>query len=190
MDAAAGVFARLGYDRARMADIVEASGLSKGSVYFHFDSKEALAVAVLESRQERWLRDVERLLAGAPRGADRLRRLLPAMLELHRTDPDAWVISRLAQNLAAVESTRELAASTMRRWIELVAGLIRDARASPLSEPDDATLATVLVGAFDGVKMTVDTVSGGDRDAAARMLAAGGAQLEAMLLTAVDVRAG
>lgn len=170
-----------------MADIVEASGLSKGSVYFHFDSKEALAVAVLEVRQARWLHDVEMLLAGGQQGAPRLRRLLPAMIELHRSNPDAWVISRLTQSLSAVESTRELAAEMTQRWIDLVAGLINDAAGS--ERPDAELLATVFVGAFDGLKVTVDITRAPDREAAARALADGGAVLERMLLSAVGVAA-
>ncbi len=183
VDAAAGVFARLGYDGARMADIVVASGLSKGSVYFHFDSKEALAVAVLEARHDRWIADVERLLEQAPDGAARLRGLLPAMLALHRDDPDAWVISRLTQNLAAVASTRELAAALTRRWIDLVAGLVREAgfRDDRGDGVDSEAVATMLVGSFDGLKITVDVVSAGDHAAADRMLDDGGRLLERML---------
>ncbi|MGN7862733.1 TetR family transcriptional regulator [Microbacterium sp. 22303] len=186
VDAAAGVFARLGYDKARMADIIDASGLSKGSVYFHFDSKETLAVVVLEARQARWLRDVENLLEAAAPGVPRLRRLLPAMLELHRADPDAWVISRLISNLAAVESTRELAAEMTQRWIDLVAGLIEDATTGS-EEQGAAILATVLVGAFDGLKITIDVTTRGDRDAAAEALAEGGAILERMLLSTLGL---
>ncbi|MDC7802352.1 helix-turn-helix domain containing protein [Sphingomonas sp. BLCC-B65] len=191
MDAAAGVFARLGYDRARMADIIEASGLSKGSVYFHFDSKEALAVAVLEDRHDRWITDIERLLRETPAGSARLRSLLPAMLTLHRDDPDAWVISRLTQNLAAVASTRDLAAKVTRRWIDLVADLIGEARTGAYSEaePGAEALATVIVGAFDGLKLTVDVVAAGDHAAAERMLADGGLLLEGMLFKTLGLAA-
>lgn len=189
VDAAAGVFARLGYDRARMADIIEASGLSKGSVYFHFDSKEALAVAVLEERHDRWTADIEQKLADAAPGELRIRRLLPAMLSLHQEDPDAWVISRLTQSLAEVESTRDIAATMTRRWIDLVADLIREAterdeaaREDGTARADAVAMATVLVGAFDGVKATANVASAGDASAARRLLADGGALLEQMLL--------
>lgn len=189
IDAAAAIFARLGYDRARMVDIVDASGLSKGSVYFHFDSKEALAVAVLEERHRRWIADVERILAQAAEGEARIRRLLPAMLSLHDEDSDAWVISRLTQSLAGVPSTRDLAAAMTQRWIDVVAGFIRDdglvADLDPPLDPD--ALATVLVGAFDGLKMTVDVLSSGDRDAAGRLLAERGALLERMLFQTVGL---
>lgn len=188
--AAAAVFARLGYDRARMADIIDASGMSKGSVYFHFDSKEALAVAVLEDRHGRWIADVERALAKAPKGEPRIRELLPAMLDLHRRNPDAWVVSRLTQNLADVGSTRPLAASMTQKWIDMVADLIREAAPEPRQDsPVDATtLATVLVAAFDGLKLTSDTVSSGDKVAAGRRLVEAGKVLEQMLFHEIGLR--
>ncbi|MGV9823560.1 TetR family transcriptional regulator [Nocardia xishanensis] len=182
LDAAAAVFAQVGYDRARMADVIEASGMTKGSVYFHFESKEALAVAVLTEKHAQWLERVQARLATAPPGLQRMEALLPAMLDLHRDDPDAWVISRLAQNLAEVPATRALATELTRRWIDRVADLIRDAQ--HIGEVSDGVdpelLATVLVGAFDGLKTTIETVSD-DPHAADRQLEACGALLLAMM---------
>jgi TetR/AcrR family fatty acid metabolism transcriptional regulator len=48
LDAALRVFARLGFDQARMEDIVNEAGLSKGGVYWYFDSKEQIILDVLE----------------------------------------------------------------------------------------------------------------------------------------------
>lgn len=186
LDAAATVFARVGYDRARMADVVEASGMTKGSVYFHFENKEALAVAVLTEKHAQWLDRVQMRLASAPAGRGRLKELLPAMLELHRDDPDAWVISRLTQNLAEMAETRALAAELTRSWIDTVANIIRDGQYSNDMDVtvDPELLATVLVGAFDGLKTTVEMVSD-DRHAADAQLEAGGALLLTMMRSVV-----
>ncbi|WP_280240286.1 TetR/AcrR family transcriptional regulator [Nocardia abscessus] len=182
LDAAATVFAQLGYDRARMADVVETSGMTKGSVYFHFENKEALAVAVLTEKHAQWLARVQARLAAATPGSGRLEALLPAMLELHRDDPDAWVISRLTQNLAEVPATRALATELTRRWIDTVAGLIRDGQnvGGVAGGVDPELLATVLVGAFDGLKNTIETISE-DPDTADTRLAAGGTLLLTMM---------
>lgn len=48
LDAAALVFARRGFDAARMEDIALAAGLSKGTLYWYFESKEALILALLK----------------------------------------------------------------------------------------------------------------------------------------------
>jgi AcrR family transcriptional regulator len=185
IDAAATVFARLGYDRARMADIVEASGLSKGSVYFHFDSKEALAVAVLAARHERWVTAAEAALGAVEPGEPRLRALLPAVLALHDGDPDAWVISRLTWALADQVETRAFAASLTRRWIEVVADVVGDAADARGVEIDPEAVATVIVGGFDGLKTNAAVLHSDDPVAAHDALEATGRVWERMIFELV-----
>ena len=48
LEAATRVFTQRGFDDARMDDIVAESGLSKGAIYWYFDSKEAIIVAILD----------------------------------------------------------------------------------------------------------------------------------------------
>jgi AcrR family transcriptional regulator len=48
LQAAAAVFARSGVDGARMDDIVAESGLSKGTLYWYFDSKQEIVVALVD----------------------------------------------------------------------------------------------------------------------------------------------
>lgn len=186
LDAAATVFARLGYDRARMADVVEASGMTKGAVYFHFEGKEALAVAVLTERHARWIAGVRAHLAAHPPGIERLRALLPAMLELHRDDPYAWAVPRLAQSLAELPSTRAIASELSQRWVDEVADVVRDALPSePGTGLDPELVATVLVGSFDGLKATVQVLHD-DPAAAARHLESAGGLLIRMLELSLD----
>ena len=162
LDTSAAVFARVGYDRARMAELIDATGLTKGAVYFHFDSKEALAIAVLEAKHVEWLTEVRQRLEQFPPGRDRLTHLCAAMIELHRPDTTTWAIARLTQNLTAIASTRARAANLTREWVAFVAELIREAKElghSP-QDLDPAAVAVTLVGAFDGVKSIHDVLSG------------------------------
>ena len=48
LDAALAEFSRHGYNAARMEDIAQAAGLSKGGLYAHFPSKESLLQKLLE----------------------------------------------------------------------------------------------------------------------------------------------
>ncbi|MFJ9419877.1 ScbR family autoregulator-binding transcription factor [Streptomyces sp. NPDC101227] len=48
LEAAASVFDDHGYDRATIAEVLERAGVTKGALYFHFASKEQLALAVLD----------------------------------------------------------------------------------------------------------------------------------------------
>ncbi|MFC5929016.1 TetR/AcrR family transcriptional regulator [Cryobacterium melibiosiphilum] len=49
---AAAVFQQRGYGSTSLADVCAEAGVTKGALYFHFDSKEALARAIIESQHE------------------------------------------------------------------------------------------------------------------------------------------
>lgn len=48
INAAEGVFMEKGFDQARMDDIAEETGLSKGTLYLYFKSKDDLIIAILD----------------------------------------------------------------------------------------------------------------------------------------------
>ncbi|MEB4210089.1 TetR/AcrR family transcriptional regulator [Mycobacterium sp. 94-17] len=48
LDAAMGLFGEVGYAAAGLGEIIERAGMTKGALYHHFDSKEALATAIIE----------------------------------------------------------------------------------------------------------------------------------------------
>jgi AcrR family transcriptional regulator len=48
LDAAISVFSRLGFHKARMDDIVKESGLSKGTLYWYFESKDEIITSIME----------------------------------------------------------------------------------------------------------------------------------------------
>lgn len=48
LDAAGKTFARLGFNHASMDDIVAEAGLSKGALYWYYESKDAIILALIE----------------------------------------------------------------------------------------------------------------------------------------------
>jgi TetR/AcrR family transcriptional repressor of nem operon len=62
LDAALHVIRAKGYSATRVEDICEAAGLTKGSFFHHFDSKEGLALAAADY----WIEGSEALFASAP----------------------------------------------------------------------------------------------------------------------------
>jgi AcrR family transcriptional regulator len=52
VEAAATVFDQRGYDAATIGEIISTAGVTKGALYFHFASKEELALAVLDAQLE------------------------------------------------------------------------------------------------------------------------------------------
>ena len=66
MDAAATVIAERGYASASVDSIVETAGLSKGTFYWHFKSKEELFLALIEERIDRPVRSLMEITRTAP----------------------------------------------------------------------------------------------------------------------------
>jgi AcrR family transcriptional regulator len=48
VNAAVELFAEVGYQATGLGDIIERAELTKGALYYHFDSKDALATAIIE----------------------------------------------------------------------------------------------------------------------------------------------
>ena len=75
LDAATTVFVRLGFQHARMDDIVEESGLSKGTLYWYFKSKEDIINAILRHLFIGELENLESLLEAEGTVSERLMQL-------------------------------------------------------------------------------------------------------------------
>jgi AcrR family transcriptional regulator len=62
LDAALTVFAERGYRNARIDDVAEAAGVTKGAVYHHFANKEELLRRAIEAHQEQTFGELEAAL--------------------------------------------------------------------------------------------------------------------------------
>ena len=85
LDAAASVFLERGLAQATMADVTEAAGVAKGTIYLYFDSKSALLTALRARYTSQWLEQSGRLDAPPGRGghARQLRSFLAEMYDFH-----------------------------------------------------------------------------------------------------------
>src|SRR5437899_11858250 len=87
VEAALGVFARHGYDRATVDEIVRGAGFSKGAFYVRFESKGDLFWAMLEERISRQMDAFRQTLdAGLP-VAQNLQTILTSAFALNKDDP-------------------------------------------------------------------------------------------------------
>ena len=72
LQAAYKLFRRRGFFRVGMEEIAEAAGVTKRTLYYHFDSKDALLTAVLASQHERTFADFQSYGIDLSGGADAL----------------------------------------------------------------------------------------------------------------------
>jgi AcrR family transcriptional regulator len=89
LQATARVLVKDGYDRASTNRIAEAAGVSVGSLYQYFPSKEALVAALIDRHMSEMTQLLEAKaieLAAAPIDVA-LREVIRAMIEAHRIDP-------------------------------------------------------------------------------------------------------
>ena len=80
-DAALGIFSTKGYHDTRMDEIVEESGTSKGSIYFHFPNKERLFLALVDQFADLLERQVTTAIAQEEEGIVRVRVALETIVE-------------------------------------------------------------------------------------------------------------
>jgi TetR/AcrR family transcriptional repressor of nem operon len=155
---AAAVFAERGYRATTQNDLIAASGLTKGAFYFYFRSKRDLALAVIADQHGRWLVRVRDRVLTQPTPTAQFRALVPAMLDLVATEPQAWSITRLTRELALDDTIADEVRAPTLQWIVVVADLVRRGQAAGelRTDLDPHQLATVLVGAFDGLKDLTD----------------------------------
>jgi AcrR family transcriptional regulator len=79
LDAALDLFVEKGFAATRLEDVAQRAGVSKGTVYLYFDSKEDLFKAVIRSGMVRAIEEAERRVAAySGSAADLLRELYTA----------------------------------------------------------------------------------------------------------------
>ena len=72
LDAASEVFAEKGFSETRMDDIVEQSGLSKGTLYWYFKSKDEIILSIFERMFSHEFQALEKLVATEGSATERL----------------------------------------------------------------------------------------------------------------------
>lgn len=123
LEGAARVFSRLTYAEARLKDVADESGISPGSMYFHFGNKVDLAQAVLQVQQERMTAALTEVLQRNGSGLDSLLAVTDQLGRLIASD----VVVQAGIKLGMQPGTglEADAKGPYFEWIEIAASLIR-----------------------------------------------------------------
>lgn len=130
LEAAAVAFAERGYDGVSMNDLVRESGLTKGAFYFHFPSKDEIALAAFRTKQLELVAQVAELTAGASTATERLRGLLVHRARLLREDPSLRIVARLGAELNVRSGPESEYATFQHVALDFLQGLIEDGQRS------------------------------------------------------------
>lgn len=119
VEAASGVFASAGFDRASTAAICRAAGISSGTFFHYFPTKRSALVAVLEAEADE-LRAALEAIEGAVSGLEAIERYADALADEFADSSYPTFV----HGLAGVETDAEVAASLAAQE-RLVAGFLR-----------------------------------------------------------------
>jgi AcrR family transcriptional regulator len=155
LDAAAEVFARRGYERATIDEVAREAGLSKGTVYWNFESKADLFGSLLEERVDEPLLAVMEMSRTTPREQPTAQAVDAAIAGLVRERPRFFQLL-LEYWAAAVRerdpALRERYVERQRRLRASIAGVLRarQPEGMPFPVPPEA-LATAFLALAIGL---------------------------------------
>ena len=159
LDAAAAVFLERGLAQATMADVSEAAGVAKGTVYLYFDSKSALLTALRARYTGQWLAQSGRLDNPPGRGgrARQLRSFLAEMYDFHAANQRLHHLLFHAAEVSEDEPL-EQARAALTRFVT------RGAEAGEFAVDDPEETASFLLDGLHGLLLRSLQANRGRRD--------------------------
>ncbi len=153
MEAAQAIFARLGFHKARMEDIAREAGVSKGTLYWYYRSKDALIAAILDRIFSREIRSLRTALGADEPVAERLFKLARAsvrhMLDLHIMAPLMFEFYALAARNGQVrESLKRYYAAYQADLAHLITEGVQRGEFRP--DLNAETVARNIIAMFEG----------------------------------------
>jgi TetR/AcrR family transcriptional repressor of nem operon len=154
--AAAHQFAHRPYSMVSLDDILAEAELTKGAMYFHFASKQALTVAIIDDLTEMSHAAVAELLARGMSGLETLIDLFCLLAVQDTQNEVARAGTRLIETLD--NTTTDLTATLWQSWIEFVTNLLQKAVAEGdiVDHTDPEDIAKMLVALWAGMRRISD----------------------------------
>lgn len=154
---AAPIFNQRGYDGAALSDLMRATGLEKGGIYRHFDSKQQLAAAAFDYS---WKVARETRLEGTqeiPNSVDRLKQIIRNF----RDRRDGLVPGGCPLLNTAIDSDdnnpqlRAKARQALAAWLARLQSIVKEGRRRREIRPptNSAKLSSLIVSTLEGALM-------------------------------------
>ena len=149
INAAEEVFTQKGFDQARMDDIAEETGLSKGTLYLYFKSKEDLITAILDRMFQYEFRQFEALNLTEMNAADAIWKITDLLtkyiLGLQRLMPIVYQFLALAFRNRHVQLALK---KYINQYVDILIPIIQRGIDSGEFRQVDARTAAIAMGAM------------------------------------------
>ncbi len=158
LDAAIDVFGEVGYAAAGWNTIIERTGMTKGALYHHFDSKESLASAVIEEGSETILAAFRNVCGSSSPALENMIHGTFTIANALSSDKTACSAEQLT---AALSGFNEAATRFCTNLIELMAAQALRATAEGDLRPDlDAVvISESIIGAMFGTRLLFHAIA-------------------------------
>ena len=158
LDAAIEVFGEVGYAAAGWSTIIERTGMTKGALYHHFDSKESLASNIIEEGSDTLLGAYRNVCKASSPGLENVVHGSFTLIDVLGSDK----MARAAAQLATALSGFNEAAS--RFYANLVLETAQEARRAVKegdlrSDIDADVLSASIVGTISGTRFIATAIS-------------------------------
>lgn len=158
LDAAIEVFGEVGYAAAGWSTIIERTGMTKGALYHHFDSKESLASNIIEEGSDTLLSAYRNVCKSSSPGLENIVHGSFTIVEVLGSDKMARAGAQLATALSGFN------AAASRFYANLVLEMAQEARRAVNEgdlrdgiEPD--VLSASIVGTISGTRLIANSIS-------------------------------
>jgi AcrR family transcriptional regulator len=153
--AASRQFAHRSYSMVSLDDILAEAELTKGAMYFHFPSKQALALAIIDDLAEMSGATVTELLAHKMSG---LETLIDLVYRLAVQDTQQEVARAGVRLLDTLDNTTAQPPKLWQSWIEFVTTLTQKAvtEGDVIDQHDPEDIAKMLVALWVGIRRISD----------------------------------
>ncbi|MEU6520412.1 TetR/AcrR family transcriptional regulator [Streptomyces sp. NPDC046978] len=158
LSAAQSLMEQRGYSALGVAEICKTAGVPKGSFYYFFESKESLALAVIDEHWAAELREWESILHSDAAPLQRLRRLFEATQARQRAGQEdcGSVLGCMFGNLSLemsnqVDAVRRRLQDIFEAQVEMVGAVITEAqRRGEVTVADTLDVARSMVAQLEG----------------------------------------
>jgi TetR/AcrR family transcriptional regulator, transcriptional repressor for nem operon len=152
------IFNTRGYSGASLNDLIRETGLEKGGIYNHFDSKEAIALAAFDYAVGLVALRFGEAIAGKERALDRLLAIVEVFRDLAADQPLVGGCPVLNTAIEADDTNpalRDRARAAMTDWQKLIGVTVkRGVVAGELRpEADPRTVASIVTATLEGAVM-------------------------------------
>jgi AcrR family transcriptional regulator len=159
IDGAASAFCRLGYITATTTDIATAAGATRGALYFHFQSKEEIARAVIDKEQQLAVEAAGRILALDRPALETMLRLCVDLAERLMVDPVVKAGIRLTTENSNFDPPLR---APYEQWLATFSAITATAveQGDFRADVDPEVFARFMIPAYTGVQLVSDTFTG------------------------------